>query len=122
MSESHPMADEIKRHHGSLGFDLYVQIYRLFNVIFWMIVFLLKNIFILSLTSYHKSCFPGFYYDLLGFIPIKTYHCLKFQSKSTCYIHICLYFKVTVNSLSVKTCLAIKIAFNTLGKPVYGIQ
>lgn len=29
MSESHPMADEIKRHHGSLGFDLYVQIYRL---------------------------------------------------------------------------------------------
>ncbi len=29
MSESHPMADEIKRHHGSLGFDFYVQIYRL---------------------------------------------------------------------------------------------
>lgn len=122
------MADEIKRHHGSLGFDSYVQIYRLltydrpFQRNLLDECFLLKNVFILRLILYHKSCFLGYYYDLLCFPLINTYRCLKFQSKSTCYIYICLYFKVTVNSLSVKTCLAIKIAFNTLGKPVYGIQ
>lgn len=122
------MADEIKRHRGGLGFDFYVQIYRLlthdrpFQRNLLDDCFLLKNIFILRLILYHKSCFLGYYYDLLCFIPIKTYLCLKVQLKLTYLIYICLYFKVTVNFLSVNTCLAIKIAFNTLGKPVYGIQ
>lgn len=122
------MADEIKRHRGGWGFDFYVQIYRLlthdrpFQRNLLDDCFLLKNIFILRLILYHKSCFLGYYYDLLCFPLINTYLCLKVQLKSTCPIYICLYFKVTVKSLSVKTCLAMKIAFNTLGKPVYGIQ